>query len=368
MNTSLSVKQNLNTVSLDFVRYANVWEDAQVLLKGLNLAPDKRILSVCSAGDNCFALLTTQPEILVAVDVNPVQLYLTQLKAEAIRLLDYEKLLAFLGFTPSEERIQIFTKIKTELPHDARRYWEEHTDMIKEGVIHSGKFEKYFRLFANRVLPLIHNKKRIDKLLEAKDENRQLQYYQEIWNNRRWSFLFKFFFGRKVMGRMGRDPAFFNQVQTSVGEEIYLRSAQHLSKVAAQNNPFLQYTLSGHFGDKLPFYLQVNNIEKVRANLDRLQIRKGYVQEIGVQTGGFHAMNLSDIFEYMPENVFHHTVEQLSESAAIGCQFGYWNLLVPRIMADTVENLTHHSEYSKALSEEDNGFFYEGFKLDTKIS
>jgi len=367
MQNTSEIKQELNALSLDFVRYANVWEDVEVLLRGLDLLPGKRILSVCSAGDNCFGLLTTQPEVLVAVDVNPAQLHLTHLKAAAIRQLEYAQVLSFLGFTESEERVQIFEKIKSSLSIDTRKYWEIRTELIEKGVIHCGKFEKYFRLFAKWVLPLIHSKKRIAGLLEKKDADEQIQYYDKVWNSRRWKWLFKIFFGRQVMGRFGRDPAFFDQVRGSVGEEIYQRSAAHLGTIAAQNNPFLQYSLTGHFAGKLPFYLRPENFAAVRANLDKLEIHEGYVQDIAKQMGNFDAMNLSNIFEYMPEDIFQSAVAQLNETAATGCRFGYWNLLVPRIMATAVEGLTHQEKRSKILSKTDNGFFYGGFKLDKKI-
>jgi hypothetical protein len=41
----------------DLVRYANVWEDAEVLCAALAPAAGRRLLSIASAGDNAFALL-----------------------------------------------------------------------------------------------------------------------------------------------------------------------------------------------------------------------------------------------------------------------------------------------------------------------
>lgn len=367
MNTSIAEKQNLDKVALDFVRYANVWEDAEVLLKGLAPSPGQRILSVCAAGDNCFALLSTEPELVLGVDVNPAQLYLTQLKAAAIRRLEYDRVLAFLGFTPSVQRSKLFKEIKSDLPLATRRYWEERMELIERGIIHCGKFEKYFRLFAERFLPFVHTQEKIEKLLSEKSEEAQATFYHKEWNKFRWHLLFKLFFSRRVMGSLGRDPAFFEQVQGSVAKEIYRRSADHLSSKAAQSNPFLHYIFQGNFGGKLPFYLRPENFAAIRNNLDRLKLCEGYVQEAGRQFRSFHAMNLSNIFEYMPAKVFKYTTGQLAELAAPGCRFGYWNLLVSRIMAEVNQNLIHHAEYSAQLSKNDQGFFYAGFKVDEKV-
>ncbi|CAN5264218.1 hypothetical protein BH23GEM4_BH23GEM4_17410 [soil metagenome] len=49
-------------VRWDRIRYASVWEDADVLCEALApVAPGGRLLSVASAGDNALALLTLDP-------------------------------------------------------------------------------------------------------------------------------------------------------------------------------------------------------------------------------------------------------------------------------------------------------------------
>ena len=76
-------KSLTEAVSFEFIRYANCWEDAELLLSTLGSREGQRILSVGSAGDNSLSLLTTQPEQIVAVDVSQVQLYLIELKKAA---------------------------------------------------------------------------------------------------------------------------------------------------------------------------------------------------------------------------------------------------------------------------------------------
>ena len=43
------------------IRYAQVWEDADVLLEALDIQPGDVCVSIASAGDNALALLTTKP-------------------------------------------------------------------------------------------------------------------------------------------------------------------------------------------------------------------------------------------------------------------------------------------------------------------
>ena len=48
----------------DYVRYANCWEDSRILNEALQPASDKRILSICSAGDNSLHLLASGAEVV----------------------------------------------------------------------------------------------------------------------------------------------------------------------------------------------------------------------------------------------------------------------------------------------------------------
>ncbi|MEL6135548.1 MAG: DUF3419 family protein, partial [Bacteroidota bacterium] len=145
------MSDHLQAVNFDLIRYANCWEDADLLLQGLQAQPGGRMLSVASGGDNSFSLLCTDPEYVVAVDISTVQLMLVELKKVAIQHFDYETYLAFAGFTPSQERLALFDKIKKELASHTRDYWTHHAERIAKGVIYEGKFEHYFRLFAHRV-------------------------------------------------------------------------------------------------------------------------------------------------------------------------------------------------------------------------
>ena len=56
------------------IRYAQVWEDADVLLAGLDVQPGDTCVSIASAGDNALALLTKDPARVIALDLSPAQI------------------------------------------------------------------------------------------------------------------------------------------------------------------------------------------------------------------------------------------------------------------------------------------------------
>ena len=355
-------------VDFSFIRYANCWEDPTVLLEAFDAPSGVRFLSVASAGDNSFSLLVTKPEVVVAVDINKTQLYLTELKRTAIKLLEYEEVLAFLGFVESKERLNIFSKIKPYLNEECRLFWNQHSELVDVGVIHSGKFEKYFQLFVRKILPYIHNHKTINKFFEPKNCLEQEKFYRNHWNNRRWKFLFKLFFSKFVMGRFGRDKNFFKYVETSVRKTIYKRAENELIKPSSANNYILKYTLTGSYGNLLPHYMQKENFEIIKTNIHRLKVKEGYIQDELKEGNDFDYLNLSNIFEYLDDENFAKCASGIVKNLKPNAKIAYWNLLVNRKISETFPTeVSYNESVSKELSDRDMGFFYKCFILDEKF-
>ena len=79
------------------------------------------------------------------------------------------------------------------------------------------------------MIPLIHSRRAVEELLREKDEAARHEFYDRRWNNLRWKLMFRVFFGRFVMGRLGRDPEFFRYVEGAVSERILARSRYALT-------------------------------------------------------------------------------------------------------------------------------------------
>ncbi len=352
-------------VNFELIRYANCWEDADILLKGLNVNAGSKVLSIASAGDNSFSLLTADPEEVTAVDISNVQLYLVELKKTAIIHLSQEEFIAFIGIEHSGQRKQQYQLLRTSLGSEARAYWDKNIHIIETGLVNAGKFEKYFSIFRKWMLPLIHSKNEIRELFREKTQEEQSAFYHKTWNNRRWKFLFALFFNKYVMGKYGRDPEFLKQVNVTVHDFIYTKAENHLSSVPVQDNYFLEMILLGRFETALPHYLRPENYNKIRENINRFKIKQGFVQEL--LTTEHQHFNLSNIFEYMPMEIFRSCVQHFNEKSPQGSSFAYWNLMVPRRLSVTFPDRYIYDNDSKNLSTIDKGFFYDQFIIDRKI-
>ena len=353
-------------VALDLVRYANCWEDADVLCEALRPASGRRMLSIASAGDNALALLAAGAEV-VAVDLSAVQLACLELRACAFRRLEYEEVLAFLGALPATDRVATYCKLAEELSESGRRHWDSSLATVERGVVHGGKLEAYFARFRRWILPLIHGRGTIERLMAPKSLEERREFWRGTFNNRRWRLLFRLFFSRAAMGRLGRDPEFFRYVEGPVGDRFMARAEYALTELPTDSNPYLNYIVYGNYREALPRYLRREHFEALRDGLPRLRIVRGAIDAVAVEQAGdgFDGFNLSDIFEYLDEASAERMYERLVETARPGARLAYWNTLVPRSCpARLAPRVRRLAALSEELLARDKAFFYGSFHVD----
>ena len=263
-----------------------------------------------------------------------------------------------------------YRSLASELTAVSREFWDQRQSTIEGGFIHAGKFENYFRKFRTRMIPLIHHRRTVETLLAEKDKPDRVTFYESKWNNWRWRLLFRIFFSRFVMGRLGRDPEFFRYVEGSVSDRILSRARHALTVLPTHANPFLTYILTGNYGDALPRYLRPEYFEPIRDNLEWLTLFRGSIEDAAREYGddGFDGYNLSDIFEYLPENICQRIYEQLLAVARPRARLAYWNMLVPRTCpAPLSHRVRRLSELDQRLFERDLAFFYSAFVVEEVV-
>lgn len=350
------------------IRYAQCWEDSRLLSQALN-PQGKRCLSIGSAGDNSFALLADGAEQVVAVELNATQIACIKLRKAMYLRLEHAQFLELIGSRPSSQRPEHYQKCRELLEEKTRDFWDHHPQWISAGIGSVGKFERYFQIFRQWVLPMAHTKKQVRALLQERNRQEREQFYERVWDNRRWRWIFQLFFSRKIMGALGRDPEFFSYVEGSVARRILERTRHALVTLEPANNPYLHWILTGIHGTTLPEALRAENYTIIRQALqeDRLHIVhdsiEGYLSTTDCDF--FSAFNLSDIFEYMSEENMLALMQLMRKSALPGARFAYWNMLAPRTRPQELAGII---EPIKGLGEEllqqDRAFFYQRFVVE----
>ena len=343
------------------IRYAQCWEDADVLLAAIEARPGDTCLSIASAGDNVLALIGAGAKRVIAVDLNPAQIACLELRVTAIRKLSHTRFLELLGQNASIDRHDLYRICRNELSAESRRFWDRNPALIDRGIAQVGKFERYLRVFRRYVLPLVHRRETVRRLFEIDSAADRARFFETTWNNRRWQLLCRVFFSRLSLGRFGRDPQFTRYADEPVWESLRRRIPHALVAQQPGDNSYLQWILEGRCVSALPYAWRAGNFERIRANLDALEWHCASVEEVlrGLPPASLDACNLSDIFEYMSQADYEGLLQEFVRVGAPGCRLVYWNVVTERHSPAHF----HHAVQPKRqlasdLHKRDKAFFY----------
>lgn len=353
----------------DQIRYAQLWEDADVLLLGLGEARGATLVSICSAGDNALAMLTLDPERVVAVDLSSAQIACLRIRAAMYRGLSHAEFLELMGSRRSARRSELLDRVAQALNEEDQAFWAARkSEIIAYGLGGIGKFERYFRIMRKGLLPFAQSRATIDAVFHARDRAARQAFIAERWNNWRWRLLLRFFFSNFVMGRLGRDPAFFDHVEGSLAAHVARRIDHAAIDLDPSQNPYLHWILTGTHGEALPLGWRPEHFETIGARLGRLDIRPGSLERFvatGERADGF---NLSDIFEYMDAETFAAVYASILSAAKPDARLVYWNMMVsrraPDAFAHNIHRLVEIEARGKAM---DKAFFYSDFVVEQVV-
>lgn len=352
--------------AFDHIRYAQLWEDADVLTQGLGVCAGGTLVSICSAGDNALAMLTLDPARIVVVDLSPAQIACLRLRIGAFSTLTHEEFLELMGARPSTRRNALLARAVAGLDAETQAFWRGLTPEVDRfGVGGVGKFERYFRIFRTRLLPIVHSRRTLDDIFVSRSRADRQTFYDTRFNTWRWRLLLNLFFSRFVMGRMGRDKAFFDHVSGSPAQHVARRIHHAAVETDPAQNPYLHWIITGTHGSALPMPWRPEHFEVIRDRLDRIEIRPGSLEAFvatGEKACGF---NLSDIFEYMSPTFFAEVYGGILAAAAPKARLVYWNMMAPRrVPTDYATQVTRLRDIEDRLKAVDNAFFYSDFVVE----
>ncbi|MDH4108670.1 MAG: BtaA family protein [Gammaproteobacteria bacterium] len=361
------VAEIAKTTRFERVRYAQCWEDADVLVDALAVRPGGTYLSIASAGDNALALVGAGAGRVIAVDLNPAQIACLELRVAAYRCLSHGEFLELLGQAPSGRRLCLYARCRSGLSRAAREFWDGRPALVRRGIARCGKFERYLALFRRAILPLIHSRATVSELFRLETEEARERFYAERWMNRRWKLLCRLFFGRPALGRFGRDPNFTRYADEPVWHSLQRQLPRALVTQRPAENPYLQWILTGRFRTALPWALRAENYARIRANLDALEWRCSAIEDVLAElpSGSVDGCNLSDVFEYVSPAAYESVLAELARCGSPGARLVYWNVVVDRHRPESMRGRLRPLTLDAArLHASDKAFFYRNLVIE----
>ncbi|KAJ5172684.1 hypothetical protein N7492_005277 [Penicillium capsulatum] len=164
--------------------YAFTWEDPRVDHRLLNIGPDDVILAITSAGDNILDYLQKNPKRVHAVDLNPNQNHLLELKVASYMALGHRDMWKMFGEGKHAQfRELLISKLSPHLSSQAFQYWLEHAETFTSKSGH-GLYETGGSRHAIRMVRYLCKMFGLEgearKLCEAQDLNEQRAIWPRI--------------------------------------------------------------------------------------------------------------------------------------------------------------------------------------------
>jgi S-adenosylmethionine-diacylglycerol 3-amino-3-carboxypropyl transferase len=351
-------------VQLSNLLFGSSWEDPASDQRALAIKPGETLMTVTSGGCNTLTLLLEDPGKIYAVDINPSQSYLLELKRAAVRRLSCEDLRAFLGFAPSTNRIETFHTLGSELSENAQHYWSGHQEAVRKGVIHAGKYESFVRLFS-RLVRAIQGRRRIEGLFSCRSVAEQQSYFDRKWNTPQWRLLFKLLVSKRILAKRGLTADYFkfDDGSTSFSESIFRRSRRAICDIPVGSNYFLAQYLQGKYlsEDAVPAYLRRENLATVKQRLDRIEIVIAPAQQWMSERApsSIDAFSLSNICELMSPDETARLFAEVARTARTGARVCFRNLIIPRSVPDALASqIVLQQTLSDDLLARDRSFVY----------
>jgi S-adenosylmethionine:diacylglycerol 3-amino-3-carboxypropyl transferase len=294
------------------------------VLQRLSHAPPYRVLLVASSGENALSLLVNETVASVdAIDLNPAQLHLCELRRTALEHLTRDEQLRLLGADPAavgstgaSERLALYAAIRTALPDAAQAFWDTRRDLdLAFGVQHVGR---------NDVC--MHDIQAGVQTAGFAPLQRPLQDHElDAWKRVYTSLMTADY----ILDLFGLPSAALAAQIASIAGYLGACHFRALQQPHPERNPFLTTVFANRYAvaageEGLPDYLQQQGQEVLRRRDLRacLRFHQGnLVEQLPVLSqayGSFDLISISNIADWMSEEQFGATVQRVRIYLTLG--------------------------------------------------
>jgi S-adenosylmethionine-diacylglycerol 3-amino-3-carboxypropyl transferase len=316
-------------VELNAIRYSLVWEDSSTLNHALAIDASDHVMVITSAGCNVLNTVLKDPASVTAVDLNPVQNKLLAFKQHVICNHPYRVFRKVMGFDGEEAVQGAKEKVFEALTAKDKIFWSSFFDAHPQGLITSGKLERYITHFCSTLPACLQEK--LQALLTFSDVEKQYAFFIDHLHHSRFRELFINYFDDENLSK-GRDPKLLKYATETGGQAFYNRLVQQVKSTLVATNFYFRFFFFGPFNlpeDILPPCYRECNYKKLQQQVSKIKIVTAEAIDYLLSQEGLQVnkASLSNIFEYTSKAEFNTVVAALATRHRNPLRIVFWNLL-----------------------------------------
>jgi S-adenosylmethionine-diacylglycerol 3-amino-3-carboxypropyl transferase len=257
--------------------YNTCWEDPRLDRVALQIGPSDNILVITSAGCNALDYALCEPNHVYAVDMNPRQNALLELKKAAIKSLEYDDFFKMFGDGRLPGVRNVYNqKLRGHLSNWSQSYWDKYIRFFdnKRAPFYfrgtSGAFAKWMKIYTDHVVRV---RPHLDAALNSKSLDEQRSIYDKQLKERFWTGMIRFFMDRDTtLSMLGVPRAQRRQIETQYKGGVVKFIEDCVEAVFARlplaDNYFWRVYMTGSYTKECcPEYLRPENFTKLKGGL-----------------------------------------------------------------------------------------------------
>lgn len=271
--------------------YNTCWEDPRLDRAALALGPRDTVMVITSAGCNTLDYALQAPAHVYAVDMNPRQNALLELKLAAIRGLEFEEFFQLFGQGALPDCTRVYaSQLRPRMSARAQAYWDRRIYFFsgetrrRSFYFHgtSGVFAWLVNLYVDRVANV---RDAIHAILDAGSVDEQSSIYYANIRDAVWTRPIRWAVGRDyTLSLLGVPRPQRLQVERHYEDGISQFIGECLDAVfgqlSLQDNYFWRVYLTGAYTPECcPEYLKAENFAKLKGGLvDRISVHTATIE------------------------------------------------------------------------------------------
>ena len=265
------------TVHRNNLVYNTCWEDPRLDRVALDIGSDDDVLVITSAGCNALDYALNDPNHVYAVDMNPRQNSLLDLKRAAIRNLEFEEFFQMFGQGRLPNAAEIYRqKLRDSLPIWSQEFWDKKIkwfDNPRKSFYFRGTSGAIAKMIKSYTDHVIRVRPHLNALLEAESVDQQKEIYENHLKQKFWSGVMRFTLNRDTtMSMLGVPKAQRRQIETQYegGLVKFIQDCMEsvFANLPMKDNYFWRVYMNGEYSRECcPEYLKAENFQRLKDGL-----------------------------------------------------------------------------------------------------